>query len=133
MSKLSEIVPTNSPRMIDLVEAAGVDISDWGNFKGGKKKAASNPKYCFEWSFVEPKKVVVLNLWHDFMEENDDGARHAGMVQRPAWKSPNPCRTNSSPGRPLISSSVVMAKLSDGGAKHSRINGSFSAHQVTRF
>jgi 5-methylcytosine-specific restriction protein A len=73
MSKLSEITPTSSPRMMDLVAAAGVDVSDWGNFKGGKKKAASNPKYCYEWSFVEPKKVVVLNLWHDLMEENDDG------------------------------------------------------------
>src|SRR5579863_3900460 len=70
--KLSEIAPTSSPRMMDLVYAAGVDVSDWGNFKGGKKKAASNPKYCYEWSFVEPKKVVVLNLWYDLMEENDD-------------------------------------------------------------
>lgn len=71
MSTLSEIAPTESLRLIDLVEKSGVDISDWGNLKGGKKKAASNPKYCFEWSFIEPKKVVVLNLWHSLMEEID--------------------------------------------------------------
>jgi hypothetical protein len=73
VSKLSEILPTKPQRLIDLVEAAGIDISDWGNFKGGKRNAAKNPKYCYEWSFVRPKKVVVLNLWHDLMEEKDGG------------------------------------------------------------
>jgi len=93
MSKLSEILPTNSPRMIDLVEAAGVNVSDWGNFKGGKEKAASNPKYCYEWSFVEPKKVVVLNLWHDLMEENADGIIMRSINMREfASKRPSPER-----------------------------------------
>jgi 5-methylcytosine-specific restriction enzyme A len=73
MSNLSEIEPKDSQRLIDLVKAAGVDVSDWGNFKGGKKKAASNPKYCYAWAFVEPKKVVVLTLWHALMEEQDGG------------------------------------------------------------
>jgi hypothetical protein len=50
MSTLSEIAPKSSPRMMDLVDAAGVDVSGWENFKGGKKKAASNPKYCYKWS-----------------------------------------------------------------------------------
>ena len=30
---------------------------------------ASNPKYCYKWSFIEPGKVVVLSLWFDTMEE----------------------------------------------------------------
>jgi 5-methylcytosine-specific restriction protein A len=71
MSVLSEIIPKDRQLVIDLARAAGVDVSDWGNFKGGKKKAASNPKYCYEWSFVEPKKVVVLNLWFASMQEHD--------------------------------------------------------------
>ena len=33
-----------------------------------------NPKYCYEWSFVEPGKVVVLNLWHHLMTEGPNGA-----------------------------------------------------------
>ena len=73
MSTLSELKPTQKRRLIDLVSAAGVDTSDWANFKGGKAKAAANPKYCYEWSFVVPKKLVVLNLWHDQMEESHDG------------------------------------------------------------
>lgn len=71
MSSLSEIKPRVSQRIIDLVRAAGVDVSDWANFKGGEQSAASNPKYCYEWSFVEPKKVVVLNLWFADMQERN--------------------------------------------------------------
>jgi len=71
MSGLSEIVPKDLPLVMDLVHDAGVDVSDWENFKGGRKKAGSNPKYCYEWSFVEPDKVVVLNLWYDEMKEQD--------------------------------------------------------------
>ena len=69
MLGLSEIRPTRPARLIDLVRDAEVDVSDWGNFKGAN--AASNPKYCYEWSYVEPKKLVVLNLWHDQMETSN--------------------------------------------------------------
>lgn len=70
MSKLSEIEPKVKPNLIDLVKAAGVDVSDWANCK---TVASRNPKYCYEWAFVEPKKVVVLNLWHEHMKERRDG------------------------------------------------------------
>ncbi len=71
MSNLSDITPRESQRIIDLVRAAGVDVSDWANFKGGKKNAAANPKYCYEWSFIEPNKVVVLNLWFVNLKERN--------------------------------------------------------------
>jgi hypothetical protein len=71
MSELSELIPKGRPRMIDLVKAAGVNVSDWENFKGGESKAASNPKYCYEWSFIEPKKVVVLTLWRKNIKKQD--------------------------------------------------------------
>jgi 5-methylcytosine-specific restriction protein A len=71
MSALAEIDPKDRRLIIDLVRAAGVSVSDWGNFKGGERNAARNPKYCYEWSFVEPKKVVVLNLWYASMQERD--------------------------------------------------------------
>ena len=58
---------------MDLVSAAGVNTDDWGNYKGGPQKAAANPKYCYEWAFVEPDKVVVLNLWHKLFLEGEDG------------------------------------------------------------
>jgi len=63
MTKL--VHPHGRPTVMQLVKTAGVDVSDWTNFKGGKSRAASNPKFCYEWSFVEPGKVVVLNLWFE--------------------------------------------------------------------
>ena len=56
---------------MNLVAAAGINTGDWKNFKGGTEKAASNPKYCYEWSFVEPNKTVVLCLWHEIMVEKN--------------------------------------------------------------
>lgn len=69
MSVLDGLKPTKQQRVIDLVSAAGVDVSDWAHFEGGEKRAASNPKYCYEWSFVEPGRTIVLNLWYAAMRE----------------------------------------------------------------
>ena len=71
MFSLVDLRPKERQRVIDLVRETGVDVNDWSNFKGGAENAASNPKYCYEWSFVEPKKVVVLNLWYASMQEKD--------------------------------------------------------------
>jgi 5-methylcytosine-specific restriction enzyme A len=86
MSALSEIIPKNRQRIIDLVSVAGVNVSDWGNFKGGESKAASNPKYCYEWAFVEPKKVVVLTLWHAQILEQDGTLVHNFNMRESAHK-----------------------------------------------
>jgi 5-methylcytosine-specific restriction enzyme A len=69
MSVIEELKPSRQARVIDLVAAAGHDVSDWKNFMGGVRKEASNPKYCYEWTFVQPHKAVVLNLWHEDLRE----------------------------------------------------------------
>jgi 5-methylcytosine-specific restriction enzyme A len=66
---LEELKPNAKNRIMDLVSAAGIDVSDWANFEGGDKRAASNPKYCYEWSFVNPGGIIVINLWHASMQE----------------------------------------------------------------
>ena len=43
-------------------------MSDCGNYN---TSASKNPKYCYRWSFLEPKKVAVFNLWYHQMEEKD--------------------------------------------------------------
>jgi 5-methylcytosine-specific restriction protein A len=56
-----------------MVRDAGLDVSDWEASKGGAKSAAANPKYCYNWSFVDDgKKLVLLNLWHSNMAEQAD-------------------------------------------------------------
>ena len=97
MSTISELRPTVHHRIMDLVEAAGMDVSDWANFKGGKNKAATNPKYCYEWSYIEPKKLVVLNLWYALMKERDGmilqelnyremAKKYTAPPKKPAWE-----------------------------------------------
>ena len=71
MSLLEDLKPKERKRIIDLVSAAGIDVSDWANFAGGAKRAASNPKHCYEWSFVDPGRIVVVNLWHASMRERN--------------------------------------------------------------
>lgn len=57
---------------MDLVESTGIDVSDWENFKGGVEKAASNPKYCYEWSYEDhSKQIIVLNLWYENLSVQD--------------------------------------------------------------
>jgi 5-methylcytosine-specific restriction protein A len=67
IAALAEIKPRRRSLVIELVRDAGVDVTDWANFRGGPTRAAMNPKYCYEWAFVEPGKVVVLSLWFESM------------------------------------------------------------------
>ncbi|MEA3539246.1 MAG: HNH endonuclease signature motif containing protein [Pseudomonadota bacterium] len=70
---LDALRPIRKDRVIDLVRAAGLDVSDWSNSSRGEAGAATNPKYCYEWVFVEPGNAIVLNLWHVLLTEDADG------------------------------------------------------------
>lgn len=69
MHNIDFLKPTQKHSLMDLLQDAGIDVSDWANFKGGFKKAKSNPKYCYNWSFREPE-VVVLNVWFGSLIED---------------------------------------------------------------
>lgn len=63
---------------MDLVGETGIDVSEWERSKRG----ASNPKYCYEWSFAQAGKVVVLCLWFEHLED-----KHGAI-----WSRPTPLR-----------------------------------------
>ncbi|ENT6810238.1 HNH endonuclease [Vibrio vulnificus] len=70
---LELLKPKERLRVMDLVDSVGIDVTDWANFKGGIEKAASNPKYCYEWSYEDREKnLIVLNLWYDGLLVKDD-------------------------------------------------------------
>lgn len=69
--EINELIPAEKYRLIDLVELAGIDTSDWSNFKGGPRKASANPKYCYEWCFTQGD-LTILNLWYDQIEIIDN-------------------------------------------------------------
>ena len=112
MSVLAELIPKERLLLIDLVREAGVDVGDWANSKRGKVQAAFNPKYCYDWSFVQPGKVVVLNLWLDEMEEEDGvvkrrfnmddiDRRNESVVKRRAHRMRDAIETATTDGLPI--------------------------------
>lgn len=67
--EFKEIKPVKKRTVMELVSQAGIDTSDWANFKG--KHAANNPKYCYNWSFSDSiENVIVVNLWYDRLTLN---------------------------------------------------------------
>lgn len=60
-SVVNDLKPNAKNRLIDCVSDAGIDVSDWSDFAG--KNPASNPKYCYEWSFRD-NDIVVINIWY---------------------------------------------------------------------
>ncbi|MBB4367760.1 hypothetical protein GGD63_000529 [Bradyrhizobium sp. cir1] len=63
MTDLSALKPTEKPLVIDLVREAGVDVTAWSDFRGGNP--ATNPKYCYNWSFRQTDEVVVALFFYD--------------------------------------------------------------------
>ncbi len=68
MDLIESIKPRQKLFVMDLVNEAGIDVSDWANSKGGEKRARSNPKYCYAWAFSN-SEVIVLNIWHRSLTE----------------------------------------------------------------
>lgn len=68
---LASLKPKTRLLVFDLVEEAGFDVSDWRVSASNPAKAKANPKYCYDWSFIEPGKVAIFNLWYDAMKISD--------------------------------------------------------------
>lgn len=97
MNAISDLNPTTKARVIDLVAAAGLDVSDWANYAGGRRDPSQNPKYCYEWAFSDKINTVVLNLWHrDFVESHGNvtvrlnlleaARRYGSSPKETSWK-----------------------------------------------
>jgi hypothetical protein len=76
MTMLEDLRPQRWQRVIDLLDQAGHDTSDWANFKGGARKASVNPKWCYNWAFQQPGEFFVACLWHKHMMENAGDVVH---------------------------------------------------------
>jgi 5-methylcytosine-specific restriction protein A len=50
------------------VEKAGYDTTDWVKSSNDPRGFKANPKYCYEWSFVEANQFIILNLWYANMK-----------------------------------------------------------------
>lgn len=64
---LSVLRPQAKEFVYDLVKQTGIDTSDWANY--ARPVPASNPKYCYNWSFEGPGHVAMC-LWFQEMERD---------------------------------------------------------------
>lgn len=73
MNHKDALLPAEKPTVYSLVKQAGLDVRDWKKSQGKAKSPASNPKYCYEWAFSDPKGLIVLCLWHAELKSSSDG------------------------------------------------------------
>src|SRR4051794_2647836 len=96
MPQLSDLKPRSKQLMFDLAEEAGFDMTDWRQSSNDPRGPKANPKYCYEWSYIEPGKLIILNLWHPSMVEEDgriieranfraDAAFHRAVSRKMEW------------------------------------------------
>jgi len=69
MSVLDDLKPVQRFRVMDLLNEAGFDVSQWKNYKGSSP--AANPKYCYNWSFEQPGEVIAACLWHRSLKQRN--------------------------------------------------------------
>jgi 5-methylcytosine-specific restriction protein A len=83
MTDIETLRPQLPLHVIDLVRDAGIDVSDWANFKGGAAKANRNPRYCYRWAFADPERIV-LNLWFDSLANKSGSISVTDNLRRTA-------------------------------------------------
>jgi len=55
----ANLKPSSKQLVYDLVTQAGIDTSDWADFKGDHP--STNPKFCYEWAFWDASKATVAS------------------------------------------------------------------------
>ena len=69
-SALDALRPATKRNVMDLVSAAGIDVTAWGFVDDQLYPVPqSNPKFCYEWSFGSPQEGYVLCVWHEQLAE----------------------------------------------------------------
>lgn len=92
MTIAESLKPRRNERVMDLVAAAGLNVERWAESQYGPVEIpAANPAYCYEWAFVEAGQVVLVNVWHDQIQEREGRAwcdlnprAYAGQVRQAA-------------------------------------------------
>jgi len=81
--ELEGLKPAHDNKIMDLVEAAGVDVAPWAFTQDGRpvKVPQSNPSYCYEWAFGGGKEPTVLCVWHRSIATDADRIVYLGSVR----------------------------------------------------
>jgi hypothetical protein len=86
MVKRSDLEPKQRLIVMNILQSLSMDVSKWAEMKGGSARAASNPKYCYNWSFLQPGEFVVACLWHENLKQKGNLLYYE--IKRGKWTKP---------------------------------------------
>lgn len=83
---LKDLRPRRAAQIMDLVAAAGIDVSPWERKKDGSavSNPRANPQYCYEWAFGGDGEPMALCLWHESIRVADSLIVYEGNVRERA-------------------------------------------------
>lgn len=113
MDSIAILEPTSKGLVFDLAREAGLDMSDWIASSQNPANVKANPKYCYEWSFWEPGKFIILNLWHTDLKQSGDTIVVEGNFRDYAERSRSEFRKQSWARRALHADQALQRALSD--------------------
>lgn len=142
MTVLSDIRPRAKELVFDLVDAAGFDTADWIASSNDPRGPKANPKYCYEWAFLQPGKLVILNLWHrNMVEENghiiqrenfrSDAEFHKRVSRKSSWAN-RAARLDNFIQIALRDNLPVRVIINDGTMRDKRVVDSKPSHVTAR-
>ncbi|MCX7312163.1 MAG: HNH endonuclease [Alphaproteobacteria bacterium] len=92
MTNLSDLKPKKEFLVMTLLADAGFDVSDWANYNGDHP--ASNPKYCYNWSFEQPGEKFAVCLWFLGLKKKGDDIYHALIPRNRGARRADPGSAN---------------------------------------
>jgi 5-methylcytosine-specific restriction protein A len=83
---LKGLKPSHKGRIMDLVAAAGIDVSKWALKADGTpvRYPRANPKYCYEWSFGGGDEPILLCVWHESLRVEEPQIVYEGNMRATA-------------------------------------------------
>jgi hypothetical protein len=69
MTTRGDLRPVERLLVMDILQSLGMDVAKWADMRGGTHRAASNPKYCYNWSFHQPGEFVVACFWYEGLKQ----------------------------------------------------------------
>lgn len=84
MTGIGDLLPRTTARVIDVVRAAGIDVTSWNETKDGRKveNPAANGRFCYNWVFSEGEAKFVFCLWFGGIQDDDAGIYYRGNIRR---------------------------------------------------
>ena len=96
---LASLRPQREGMIMDLITAAGIDVSSWSVKKDGSvvKKPRANPSYCYEWAFGGGGEPTALCIWHPSLKVSGGAIVFEDSLRRHALELDNAAIDRSNP------------------------------------